>query len=147
MNPRCQTTRTFHFPLRTLMVPCTGQPKLVFIERSGITKLCVLPAGVNRVIPFRCESVLAGDAEARVSESNQGNDRWENEHDSGNGRQRKRRKNCFAGGGKERSEASRDVSIGGGSGESSCGNGNGDRGLCETGNVERCVEGRGDRVF
>src|ERR1700739_3337024 len=30
------------------------------MSRSGLTKLCVLPTGVNRVIPFCCDSSAGG---------------------------------------------------------------------------------------
>src|ERR1700745_1774165 len=118
------------------------------MSRSGLTKLCVLPAGLNRVIPFRWDSRVNRGAATRVQETSSGKTIvWEGDHDFGNRRQWKRRENSFAGSGEKRSEASRDVPVGGGSGESPGGNGDGDCGLCETGNVECCVEGCGERVF
>src|ERR1700751_4114299 len=53
-NPRCHIASTFHLPASTLIVPCTGHPKLLFMvifPATRLTNLCVLPVAPPTVIP------------------------------------------------------------------------------------------------
>src|SRR5258708_13162259 len=89
------------------------------MKHSGLTKLCVLPAGATEIIPFRCDSRAGRSRGGRVFRQIIN---WENDHDFDYGRERKRRENSFTGSSKKRSAAPRDVPIGGGGGESPCRN-------------------------
>src|SRR5258708_9692497 len=114
------------------------------MKHSGLTKLCVLPAGATEIIPFRCDSRAGRSRGGRVFRQIIN---WENDHDSDYGRERKRRENSFTGSSEKRSAAPRDVPIGGGGGEGLCGNRDRGRGLREARNALSCAEQCEQRVF